>query len=225
MELGPPGRGEHAEIVHVRRQSGRSRAVRQHDRPLPGRRADLQAVPLQGAHLGADAAPLVSPHDCARHQPRGAGEARPRDARAAARERGGQRVLARPTRTASPTRASTRRPLRADGEARRPCGSEVDWEEALEYVACGCAMSSSSRRREHRRPGVAARRRSKNCICSRASRAGSAAQLRFSPAPAATSRDDGERAAHPVARHAARRAASSSTACWWSARSCARTIR
>ena len=56
MELGMSGRGEHAEIDDVRRPHRRLRAVRQHDRPLPGRRADVQAVPLRGAHVGAVAA-------------------------------------------------------------------------------------------------------------------------------------------------------------------------
>ena len=94
MELGLAGRGENAEIVSFVEPRGRFRALRQHDRPLPGRRADLRAVPLQGAHLGADAAPLDRAARRPGLEPGGAGEAEPRDARAAARERGDQRVLA-----------------------------------------------------------------------------------------------------------------------------------
>ena len=56
MELGMIGRGEHSEIVSFVGTTRRLRALRQHDRPLPGRRAHLEAVPLRGAHLGARAA-------------------------------------------------------------------------------------------------------------------------------------------------------------------------
>ena len=67
MELGMIGRGEHAEIIAFVGKHRRLRAVRQHDRPVPGRRADLEAVPLHGAHLGARAAQVgQSPHDSAR---------------------------------------------------------------------------------------------------------------------------------------------------------------
>ncbi|MCK7502215.1 MAG: hypothetical protein MZW92_79135 [Comamonadaceae bacterium] len=41
MELGMASRGEHSEITDLRRPHGRLRAVGQHDRPVPGRRADL----------------------------------------------------------------------------------------------------------------------------------------------------------------------------------------
>ena len=53
MELGMAHRGEHSEIRHVRRAHRRFRTVRQHDRHLPGGRADQQALPLQRPHLGA----------------------------------------------------------------------------------------------------------------------------------------------------------------------------
>ena len=56
MELGMSGRGEHAEIVSFVGKHRRLRVVRQHDRPLPGRRADVEAVSLCGAHVGAVAA-------------------------------------------------------------------------------------------------------------------------------------------------------------------------
>ena len=41
MELGMTGRGEHSEIMTFVGRGGGLRAVRQHDRPVPGRRADL----------------------------------------------------------------------------------------------------------------------------------------------------------------------------------------
>ena len=59
-ELGTIGRGEHMEITTYVEQRGRLRAVGQHDRPVPGRRADLQAVRLQRAHLGAARRPSRS---------------------------------------------------------------------------------------------------------------------------------------------------------------------
>ncbi len=78
----------------VRRQLGRLRTVGQYDRPVPGRRADVQAVPLQRPDLGA-LAPQVGEsarrHGCERDRP---DQEQPRDARAAARERSDQRMLA-----------------------------------------------------------------------------------------------------------------------------------
>ena len=55
MELGMIHRGEHSEITTVDGPHHRFRAVGQHDRHLPGRCADQQALPLQRAHLGAGA--------------------------------------------------------------------------------------------------------------------------------------------------------------------------
>ena len=48
---------------HLHRQDARERAVRQHHRCLPGRRADQQAVPVQGACVGADRKPSIGYHD------------------------------------------------------------------------------------------------------------------------------------------------------------------
>ena len=48
----PTGRSEHIGDRHVHREERRSRAVRQHHRSLPGRRAQQQAVPLQRARVG-----------------------------------------------------------------------------------------------------------------------------------------------------------------------------
>ncbi len=53
-ELGATGRGEHMEIGTWVEERGHVRAVRQHDRHLPGRRAELQALRLPGALLGAE---------------------------------------------------------------------------------------------------------------------------------------------------------------------------
>ena len=56
MELGMIGRGEHSEIVCVRRPHGRLRAFGQHDRHLPGRRAHVEAVQVRGATWSSPAA-------------------------------------------------------------------------------------------------------------------------------------------------------------------------
>ena len=77
----------------VRRQDRRLGALGQLDRRVPGRRADVQAVPLRGADVGALAPQVGVAARLARQQPHRAGEGRARDARAAARERGDQRVL------------------------------------------------------------------------------------------------------------------------------------
>ena len=82
MELGMQHRGEHSEITTFVGAHGRLRAVGQHDRHLPGRRAHQQAVPLQRAHLGAVAPQEREPARFHRRQPDRAGQGRPRDARA-----------------------------------------------------------------------------------------------------------------------------------------------
>ena len=53
-ELGAIGRGEDMEITTYLEKAFDQRAVRQRRRPLPGRRADLQALRLQRAALGAE---------------------------------------------------------------------------------------------------------------------------------------------------------------------------
>ena len=77
----------------VRRPQRRLGALRQHDRRLPGRRAHVEAVPLRGADVGARAPQVGLAARRARQQPDRADQERSRAARAAARERGGQRVL------------------------------------------------------------------------------------------------------------------------------------
>ena len=94
MELGMSGRGEHAEI-----ETFVGRTV---DSELSGNMIDLCPVGALTSKPFRYAARTwelsrrksVSPHDGARQQPGRAGEERSRDARAAARERSGQRVLA-----------------------------------------------------------------------------------------------------------------------------------
>ena len=94
MELGMIGRGEHAEIVTF--------VGKTVDSELSGNMIDLCPVgaltskPFRyaRAHVGAVAAQERVAARRARQQPRRAGEERPRDARAAARERGDQRMLA-----------------------------------------------------------------------------------------------------------------------------------
>ena len=52
-ELGATGRGEHMEIAHLCRAGAELRAVGQHHRSVPGRRADLEALRLHRAAVGA----------------------------------------------------------------------------------------------------------------------------------------------------------------------------
>ena len=54
MELGATGRGENMEIGTYIEEIAGIRTLRQHHRRLPGRCADLAAVPLQGACLGVE---------------------------------------------------------------------------------------------------------------------------------------------------------------------------
>ena len=63
MELGMIHRGEHSEITTVLERHGRLRSLRQHDRPVPGRRAHQQAVPLQARTWELSRRKSVSPHD------------------------------------------------------------------------------------------------------------------------------------------------------------------
>ncbi len=93
MELGHAGPrrafGNHV----VRRQDGRLGTVGQHDRPVPGRCADQQAVPLQRPYVGTVAPQVGKPARFRRRQSRRAGEEQPRDAGSAVRKRSNQRML------------------------------------------------------------------------------------------------------------------------------------
>ncbi len=111
----------------VRRQDRRLRALGQFDRRVPGRRADLEAVPLCGADVGAVAAQVRLAARFARQQSRRAGQGRSRAAGAAARERGGQRVLDLRQGSVLVRRAQfARAPDDADGQAgRRMEGSRL----------------------------------------------------------------------------------------------------
>src|SRR5439155_6956757 len=68
-------------------------ALRQTDRPGASGRAHLEAVSLHGAQLGALGAQVRESARQPRHEPDRAGQAEPRDAGAAPRERGVERVL------------------------------------------------------------------------------------------------------------------------------------
>ncbi len=96
---------------HHRRRHDRLRALGQHDRHLPGRRAHEQAVPLQRPHLGAVAPQEHQPARFHRRQPGGPDQGCAGDARRAVRERGRQRMLARRS-----------RPLFVRGASIRPSG-------------------------------------------------------------------------------------------------------
>src|SRR5262249_48017117 len=108
---------------HIRAAYGRFRALGQRDRRLPGGRAHVQAVPLHGAQLGALAPPQRESARLAGLEPPGAGQAGSRDARAAAHQRGRERVLAlgpRPLRLRGPEFRGA--PALPDGEARGRVG-------------------------------------------------------------------------------------------------------
>ena len=94
MELGMIGRGEHAEIVVLRRQGGRLRALGQHDRPLPGGRAHLEPFRYSARTWELTRRKSVSPHDGLGSNLVVQVKQNKRHARAAARERGGERMLA-----------------------------------------------------------------------------------------------------------------------------------
>ena len=86
-ELGATGRGEDMEITTYVEHALDHRAVRQPHRPLPGRRADLQALRLQGAAVGAHQDRIDRRAGCARRQHPRRHARRAGDARAAAPQR------------------------------------------------------------------------------------------------------------------------------------------
>ena len=81
--------------AHLYREHRESRALRQCHRPVPGRRAGLQALPLHRARLGDELGAAGLPARCSRQQPVRPRAARAADARGAARERSHQRDLDR----------------------------------------------------------------------------------------------------------------------------------
>ena len=85
MELGMAGRGEQCRDHAFRRAHGGFRALRQHDRRVSGRCA-LTSKPFRYSARTWELArrKSIAPHDGTRLQPRGAGQGRSRDARAAA---------------------------------------------------------------------------------------------------------------------------------------------
>ena len=110
---------------HLRRQAADDRAVRQRHRRLPGRRADQQGVPLQGAAVGTHRARVARLPRRARQQPVPPRAPRRDPAQRAARQRGGERVLAvgsRPLFAPGPVRRRPRH--QAAGEGRRRAGAK-----------------------------------------------------------------------------------------------------
>ena len=90
-DLGATGRGEDMEITTYLEAGDELGAAGQRHRPLPGRRADLEALRLPGAAVGAGQDRVDRRHGCGRlgdprRRPRARGDAHP-----AARQRGGER--------------------------------------------------------------------------------------------------------------------------------------
>ena len=155
-------RREHGDR-HLRRARRRTRAVRQHHRPVPGGRAQLQAVPLPRALLGDDPGRAGVAARRRRHQPLRPRAARPADARRAAHQRSHQRDLDRRSRSLQLRRRLQRRPPRgADGARGRASGSACTWEVALETAAQG----PEGGRRRARDARQRSARRSRSSICS-----------------------------------------------------------
>ena len=134
-ELGATGRGEDMEITHLYRARARLRAVRQHHRSVPGRRADLEALRLHRRGPGNWSRPSRSM--CSMRSAATSASIRA-TRRCCACCRGSTR---RSTRSGSPTRPATRStgcagagstaPMSAAAAAR----AETDWREALDTVA------------------------------------------------------------------------------------------
>ena len=93
MELGHGGPRRACGDPFICRQYGGFGIVGQHDRSLSGRCAGQQAIPLFGAYLGTITQEIREPALRSGFQPCGPGEAEPRNAGTAARERGNQRML------------------------------------------------------------------------------------------------------------------------------------
>ena len=124
-ELGATGRGEHMEITTYVEQALTLGALGQHHRPLPGRRADLEALRLRRAAVGA-----AQDRDRSTCSTRSAANIRVDargargDARAAAPQRGRQRGVDLRQDAASPSTAcsasgSTGPMCARDGKLRR----------------------------------------------------------------------------------------------------------
>ena len=220
------GRGEHSEIV--------SFVGKTVDSELSGNSIDVcpvgaltsQAVPLRRAHVGARAPQVGVAARFARQQPHRAGEGRPRDARAAARERSHQRVLdlgQGPLFVRRPQFAADRL-THADGQAgRRMEGGRL---------ADGARIRRAGTDR-HRRPSTAPARSVRSCRRMRRWRNWRSPGGSCAASAATTSTSGCARAisAATATRRACRGSAcrsptsASSTACSSSAASCARTIR
>ena len=206
----------------LRRQDGRFGAVGQHDRPVPGRCADVEAVSLLGAHLGAGAAQVGFAARRARQQPYRAGQERPRHARGAARKRGGQRMLALRQGSFFVRGAQFRgSPDAAADRERRRAGRH--------------RLADRARARRRRARSASSRQHGAGAIGVLASPHATLEELHLAQKLVRglgsdnidfrLRQTDFTASAHTVARHADRRIRARSTARWSSAVSCARIIR
>ena len=145
---------------HGARRHGRLRSLRQHDRPVPGRRAHQQAVPLPGPQLGAVAPQVGGPARFQRRQPDRPGQEQQGHARPAVRERGSQRMLAGRPRPLLLRSAQRRRPPQGpDDQARRRMEDGGLADGAGIHRQWPQADQGRSRRKEHRRTGEPAQHR------------------------------------------------------------------
>ena len=153
---------------HLHRAQRRSRAVGQHHRPVPGGRAQQQAVPLPRPRLGDDAVSADLAARWRRHAALWARAARPADARGAAAVRGDQRDLDRRSRPLQLRGHLQRRPAAHAAAARQADGSwrEVEWDVALAAAAEG--LQGRGRRAAAWACWRIPRARSRSCTCWRA---------------------------------------------------------
>ena len=110
-EIGAIGRGENMQITSYLEARGHERAVGQCRRSLPGRRADLEALCVRGAAVGAEEDAGDRRDGRGRHQHPPRQPRPPGAARAAAHQRGRQRGMGDATRRATHVDGLVRRRL------------------------------------------------------------------------------------------------------------------
>ncbi len=148
---------------HVRRPDRRLRTVGQHDRPVPGRRADQQAVPLPGPHVGAGTPQVgVAARRPGRQRDRPDQEPA-RDARAAAGKRSHQRML-----------AVRQGPLRLRGPQQRRAPDPADAQAGRSVANRGLDDGAGVCRQRPERDQARPRRRADRCAGQPAQHAGRA---------------------------------------------------
>ena len=103
MELGQAFRGEHAEIMPFIEKTVDSELSRQHHRPLPGGRADLQAFRFSARTWEMSRRKSVSPHDSLAPTSSSRSSTTPSNGCCRSRTRRSTNAGC-PTRTVSPTR-------------------------------------------------------------------------------------------------------------------------